>query len=534
VTARSVGTRLALLVAGLAAVVVVAAGNGVAGGTQASAKGPGIPGASKGNAPGIGRTISIALLLHLKDCGTIKAPTNIAGTEERYNTYVKWFNEHVRFPGGRKLAIEFLDSGGADPTCADVQRASILKAIKEDKVFAIIGPDGGPNPGLNAADIIAKNHVVNLASGSQFHLLHDLKTHQPYVWNLGEPGEIAFQNLTAFIQKRVKSTQYTADNGSKRPRVWGMLFLDNTLNKALANAVRKQMAGIGITAKQYFISPSIPTAAQQASGIALQMQHDGVNSLIYGFQSNAFLSFNTAASNAGYHPDFYINGYTSLPQLAVFVPLFGKEFIKRLYGVGPPMIEQERVEIDPNGDITPTSCPSCYGQVNNLQVAYTEAYVQAGGKDGRHPEIGANAVPALVWPSLATLATGIANAGSVLNAQTFAWGLQHGPMASCMTKKFYGVQPYAQAPIYGYDKPVRSYLYSGFTTLYFDPNAKTKFGSTGMFQSYDNYERFDSAKDLPANPTYDTGEKGGYKLIRQQSHINVNYDCTKQAAGAKK
>lgn len=505
----------------LAAALAAYAGSGTAGGKKPI----GVPGSARGNAPGVSKTIRVAILMQLKDCGVNKAPGNISGTEERYTTYVKWFNQHIKFPGGRKLAVEFIDSGGPDPTCADVQRASVLKAIQQDHVFAILGPAGeGINPGLNVGDIAAKNHTINI--GNSFQTFHDLKTHAPYFWELGEPTELDLQYLTDFIQKRVKSTQYTADNGSKHPRVWGMLWLDDTLNRVLANIDKRLMADIGIDVKQYFISPDLATAAQQASGIALQMQQAGVNSVIYGFTSIAFLSFNTAAANAGFHPDFYIYGNTSLPGLTIFVPYFGKEFIKRLYGVGPPLVEAEREEVDTSGDINPKSCPSCYGQVNNEQVAATQAYMQAGGSAGDHPEIGANGDTSFIWPSMATVAEGVANAGPVLNAYTFSWGLRNGPTASCMNEQFFGVQPYKQASDYTYRG--RNYLTSGYTTLYFDPNTKTTYGSLGMFQSYDNYEKFESATDLPAKPTYDTGQHGGYTLDRQRSHINVDYNCQAQ------
>jgi hypothetical protein len=527
-TRHPFGSRLAVAVVATA-LVVVGAYTGSSGATGAKTKPkPAIPGASKGNAPGVsGETVKFAVLTQTKDCGANKAPANLKGTEERYTTYVNWFNEHLRFPGGRKLEVEFIDSGGVDAACADVQRANVLKAIQQDHVFAIIGPSN--NPGVNIADIIAKNKTISIG-GFTFQTFHDLKSHAPYAWSLTEPGELSFQELTWFIQKRFKGTQYTTDDGAKKARVWGMLFIDNTLNHVLANLTKKQMTKAGINTRQYFISTNNATAAQQASGIALQMQQDGVNSLIYGFSATApFLAFNTAAKNASYHPDFFISQYGTLPQLTVFVPLFGPEFVKRLYGVGPPLIEQERVELDPSGDITPTSCPSCYGQVNNEQVAYTDAYVQAGGQDGRHPEIGANGVPTDIWPGMATLATGIAEAGPVLNAYTFSWGLQHGKTAACMTSRFYGVQPYKQSQIWGYDNPPRNYLQSGYTSLYFNPTAKTKYGSTGLFESYDNYERFDGLNDLPAKPTYDTGPKGGYKLIHQRSHINVAYDCQAKA-----
>jgi len=483
-----------------------------------------IPGANKGNAPGVSaKTIKFAVFTQEKTCGTSAADqTTVAGTKERFNTLVKWVNSHIKLPGGRKLAVEFIDDGGTDPACADVAQAAITKAIDQDHVFAIF--DDNYNPGINVADIVAKKHTLII--GWNFQTLHDLKTHAPYGWSTYEPGQISFEELTWMIQKRFKKNQYVADDGSKHARVWGELFTDNTLGHALANLTKGYMTQGGLSVKQYFISPVASTASQQASGLVLQMQQAGVNSLIYGADDlTSDLSFNAAATNAGYHPDFFISQYGTIPQLTVFVPYFGANFEKRLYGTGPPNIQAERVEVDSAGDVNPKSCPSCYGQDNGMNVAAVTAYEQAHGSAGDHPGIDSWNFAPFIWSDLMTLTMGAANAGPTLNAYTFQYGLEHGAQSQCMAQEFFGKQPYAQAAKFSFSNPPRNYLMSGFTTLHFNPNVKNAYGTMGLFESYDNYQLFNSLSSLPANPLYNTASAGGYKLVKQKGNITVNTKC---------
>ncbi|HET7572616.1 MAG TPA: ABC transporter substrate-binding protein [Gaiellaceae bacterium] len=469
------------------------------------------------------KTITFGVFTQLKDCGNSKVNADTAaGTKERYNTLVKWMNKNIKFPGGRTLRVKYYDSGAADPLCADVLRAALQKAIDQDHVFAIFNDIY--NPAVNAADIAAKKKTIYI--GFSFQTFKDLKSHAPYVWSTYEPGELSFQELSWFIRRRFAKKPYKADNGSKHARVWGALFSDTPQGHTLSNLMKKYMAQGKLPMKQYYISSDVATASQQASGIALQMQHDGVNSLVYGADAlTPDITFNTAAANAGYHPDFFISQYGTLPQLAVFVPYFGAEFTKRLYGTGPPAITQERVEVDSTGSITPKSCPACYGQNNNFNVASTKAYMEAGGSAGNHPSIGSWGWGTFIWPTLTTLVMGAANAGPVLNAHTFEWGLQHGPKMTCMQQKFFGKQPYAQAPKNMYNKPPRYFLQSGFTTLYFNPNKTNFYGSKGLFESYDNFQLFNSMKAMHQSPRYDTGAAGGYKLVKQKGNFTVNTKC---------
>jgi hypothetical protein len=509
-----------------AAIVAAMAGGAIYVGTsQAGTTTSSIPGAKAGNAPGTSnKTIKFAVFINEKTCGDEAATAaTVDGTYERFNTLVKWFNQHISFPGGRKLAVEYINDGGADPTCADVATAAINQAVTQDHVFAIL--DDEINPGIGVPAIVSKDHTVFI--GNAFETFADLKSGYPYVWSTYEPAQLSFEELSWFIGKRFKTNPYVADSGAKSTRVWGELFTDNLLGHALARDMQGYMTKAGIAnVTPYFISPVASTAAQQASGLALQMQQAGVNSLIYS--PDALVSdigFNTAAANAGYHPDFFISAYGSLPELAVFVPFFGANFSKRLYGTGPPIIWGERIETDSAGDVTPTACPSCFGQDNGIANADVKAYQQAGGAAGDHPGIASWGYGTFIWPDLATLVIGAANAGPVLNANTFAYGLEHGANTTCMTQQFFGKQPYAQGALYTFNNPARNYLQSGFTTLYFDPTMKNTYGTTGLFQSYDDYKMFTSANSLPATPSYDTGVNSGYKLIKQTGKYNVDTHC---------
>jgi hypothetical protein len=524
VTKRFFAARFTVVAIGIVVTLLAAyAGTSTAGsaGVQVAAA---VPGSNLGNAPGVtAKTIKFAVMTQIKDCGATKVdPATVAGTKERFNTLVKWVNQHIKLPGGRKLAVEFVDDGGSDVGCVDVARAGIQQAVDQDHVFAVLKDTY--NPAINVPDIIAKKKTIII--GWNFQTYHDLASHFPYGWSVYEPAELSLQELTWMIRKRFTKRQYVADNGTKHQRVWGALFGDTTLGHALSNLTKKHMATGKLALKQYYISPDPTTAGQQASGIALQMQQAGVNSIIYGADAlGPDISFNTAAANAGYHPDFFISQYGSLPQLTVFVPYFGAEFGKRLYGTGPPLIVGERVEVDSTGAVTQKISPSVYGQNNGYNKASLTAYMQAGGSAGNHPGVGAWGFGTFIWPDLMTLVLGAANAGPVLNAKTFAWGLQHGPKTACMTQQFFGKQPYAQGAKFSFHNPPRNWLQSGFTTLYFNPAKKNTYGTNGVFESYDNYQLFNSLDALPGSPKYDTGAAGDYKLIKQTGKYSVDMHC---------
>jgi hypothetical protein len=478
-------------------------GASTVGGGAAASK---VPGSELGNGKGVtDKFINIAFHITTQTCGS----TNGAARDyyERIETYVKWFNEHVAYPGGRKLKHTVVDDGGQDPNCQDKARAAGLKISKELNAFAALGVSS--NPGADVpivADTVTRNGTLHIGNNFQTQAL--LESRAPYGWSTYTTAESTLTSLTWFVEKRLKGTNYVDPQGIAKPRGYGSLFFEGKEGKDLAALVKARFNAMGIPLKQYFVSSDQNAAAQQAAGLALQMSQDQVNTLVFGVFGTGGVAVASAFDGQQYHPDNLISDYGAFGALAVFNSIYGTQ-ANRFIGVGTPCIVCERLELSASGGTDEASCPSCTMQENS--DAYVKAYKAAGGQ-ADNPQNGAPAFD--FWAQLSTLSTGVLGAGSVLNAKTFEYGLFRTEQDRCNVWRFFG-RDHPQVSYIEY-KPKKHYGASGFTTLYW-VQKQSKFGTPGYFESYDGYYRFDSLAGLPNAASHDTGVKGGYPRNRHAS-----------------
>lgn len=443
--------------------------------------------------------IKIAFHLALEPCGDNPDTAGAYVTTQQYrdeiDVLVRWFNEHVDFPGGRRLVHEYVDDGGPNAGCEDVARAAALRTTEEIGAFAALGSStnfGGAS--VFAQEVTAQGTVHIAPTG--FQLARDLTDRWPFAWGVYPIAEESLHHLAGYVANRA-DTPYVDADGAEHERRWGALFFDDPLDHELSDLVVDQLEEDGIEVTPYFVSPDDAVAGQQAVSLAAQMKADGVNSVVFGVHGVPGVSVAKSFDGQAYFPDNFISDYGAFGGLTVLNSIYGEQR-KRFQGISLASITALRV------DVTPDSSPgeSARLQENNTGVAATTAYHDAGGPLPS-PFVGAPLND--FWVELSTLALGILGAGETLNARTFAEGLESA--STCEVERFFGVAQ-EQAPLVRFSRD-RPWAYHGFTTVYWteEPSA---FGTPGFFESSDGYRRFDDAEDLPDEPSDDTGERGDY------------------------
>lgn len=513
--------RLGLVLLAAAAVTAVVSASAGAGSAKLGVPGsklvPAINVAKNGK--GVkAKTISVVFNFPLKNCDTGTAGVQPA-QEDVATVLTRWFNENVAFPGGRKLALQFVDDTGSDVGCAATSRAAGLKTTNEIKAFADIGNSTNRDGNSVYAQTVTAGGTIDIAQAASFQLTSDFTKRWPYAWGIQPSGDASFQPLAWYIGKRVKSTQYVADNGSKSARKWGIISFNGSIGSGIAAAAKKYLKAVGISAKVYYVSTDPTQMASQMTSLAAQIKNDGVNSIVYAV--NDAVTDQTVAKtfNAqNFYPDWYLSDYALVYKLAVFAsPLFPTQ-VKRIHGTGIPDIAAARIDVHPDG----SNGPSAAVQANNWRVAADNAYFAAKGTS-KFPQLGADLQG--IWNALSTLAIGIVNAGKTLNAFTWAQGLERA--TTCQKQKFFG-QFQAQSPLPEFSQS-QPWVLHGFTTYYWDSTRQSTYGAAtgGYFQSQDGYLRFDTQKSLPAKPVYDTGAHNGqYPLNPQKgTAISINMKC---------
>ena len=231
-----------------------------------------------------------------------------------------------------------------------------------------------------------RNGTVDIAPGGSFQTKKEFTDRWPYAWQVAPPGDVSLTELTWFIGKRVKNTSYVANDGSKSPRRWAMIFFDNSTGKALAKSTSASLKSQGITPKLYYVSSDPAQQAQQATPLVAQIKKSGVNSIVYGVNdAPADISLAGAFNSQNFFPDWYVSDESVMFKLAVFVNVLFPGQTKRLHGTGLPNVTATRVDVNPDG----TNGTSAKLQANDWRTASVNAYKQAGGK-AANPQNGAD------------------------------------------------------------------------------------------------------------------------------------------------
>ena len=488
--------------------------------------GPAAPAAAGGHGPGVtDKEILVVFHRKMERCGSDPQTQGDGVVNDsfydRLETYMKWFNKYVEYPGGRKLVYKLVDDGGTDVACIDKARAGGLQIAKEIRPLAALGNSiniGADLPVL--ADVVTRAGIMHIGTNFQTHA--DAKARHPYAWSSFATAEDSFSDLGVFLDTRIKHTPYRSDVGVESDRVYGALVEDSNQGRQVLSLIERAMQGAGLQFKPYFLSPDVSTASRQGASLAAQMSSDGVNSLVFAVLGRPAVAAMKAFEGQAFNPDFLISDYGGFT-IAFFTTLLaGPQQIKRFIAAGGPCIVCHRNELDLT-DTSEKGCPSCHMQENGS--AYVEAYHQAGGT-AANPQDGGWAFD--MWTQLAILSIGILNGtanGEPINAQNIARGLgMTGQEDRCDVQRFFG-RDHPQVTRTGFFNGGYQFGSHGFTTLY-GTDKRSKLGTLGYFESFDGYYRFDAANPLPPKPTYDTGQKGDYPYNKHKdTGLKVDKPC---------
>lgn len=480
----------------------------------------GQPVTAAGHGPGVTDSeILIALHVKLDPCGNDPTTQSSGAVNngdannppkfyERLEVYTRWFNEHVAYPGGRKLRIEVVDDGGADIGCVDKARAAALRIAREIRPFAAIGTSvnlGADVPVV--ADIVNREGIIHI--GINYQTEPDAAARHPFGWSIYSNGEQSFTELVWFIERRLNAMPYRDSLGVEAPRSYGVLVEDSVTGRKMLAVIEQEMRRAGLPVTPYFVSADVGTAGSQGTQLAAKMRQDGINSVMLAILGNPAIAVLKAFDGQQYQPDLLVSDYGGYT-IAFFGALyFSPQQFARTFGVGGPCIVCSRNEIDlTKAPDDPEGCPSCF-MVENSN-AYIEAYRQAGG-EAANPQDGGYAFD--MWAQLATLSIGILNGGDVLNAEAFAAGLAATETDRCDVWRFFGRDHPQNAPqgFFG----GRHDAGRGTTTLY-GVSERSWVGTIGYYESFDGYFRFDSLGEFPTAPTFDTGERGEYPFNKHE------------------
>ena len=456
------------------------------------------PGSAEKSAQGVnGRTVNIVFHAKLRDCGPDASTARMGTATEKglkaIDDYVTFYNKFVLGPYGWKLAHKVIDDGGQ--YCAEKARAAAQKIVKELKPFAVLGDSANGDQGPVLADIVTRAKIVNV--GISWSTVAELRNRHPYAWPIYGLAEQQDRHLVEWMAKRVKGTQARDVNtGAPAERVYGLITADNPEQRTLAAMTKANLAKQGIRlAHTYLVSSDPGVAAQSANNTVLKMKGDGVNTLIFAIPYTSVQSavvHTSAMSAQNYTPDLL----SSRHGIVFFDRLFDSRVWSKMRGVFQCEISCTRA----------TGKNPDFIDVNENSRAYKTAWAHLGNTDD--PENGTNPGAYTTWTMLAQLSAGILNAGPVLNAATYAAGLDAaapGGPAECIGWRLMG-RPYTYASYSGGWSSRHDTGIIGFTPGYW-VEKKNEFGTVGYYESYDNYRYF-LGGDLPKQATRDTGQSG--------------------------
>lgn len=378
--------------------------DGDSGPTAATRSGPGVD----------GRTVKIAFHAHLEDCPN---HDNEPGDDERakgrlvIDEYVRFFNEFMLDEHGWQLEHTVLDDGGH--FCPERQRSAALKIAQEIEPFAALGSSSSAQ-GPIVADVVTRAGIVH--AGTNWQLQSEEAARHPYAWNVATSADKSLRFLVSWMERRIKGTPVpdrSTPTNTEVERVYGILGLDDEL----ARLAKQDMAAAGMEVAGVYLASYDPgVTAQQVSTTVAKMRQDGVNTLVWTGTiqgSSYYIPLTETMTAQNYLPDIITDWGNSF-----FAQLANKRVWDNAKGSSAWSAIALRVELDADG--TPNEK---WSQLNENLDGYIAAWQEKLGHNDS-PQEGAYPNAYGTWGQLSLLATGIMHAGEMLNAETFAAGLE--------------------------------------------------------------------------------------------------------------
>jgi hypothetical protein len=289
-------------------------------------------------------------------CG-IQQPTP-EDFDRTIEVYEEFFNRHWQLYG-RKLDIKVFRAQALSTDSA-ATRSEAVKVDQEIKPFLLINSFAN-----EFVDETSRRGIVNFGGvglSTQF-----LKSHAPFVFQLGQDTDMQNAMLAEYIAKRVDPypTSITGDPATQGSnlvpprgvqRKYGVLYPGDAAQQltGMGDDMLARLQAKGIPAsrmKKYAYQSDATTWPTQAPNLVAQMKADGITSMLI-MVNPAFISFFTPAATAqGWFPeyivtDFVLQGTSAIPRAVAQNPVNGQPTYsqwKRAFGISfnaaPPDVQ---------------------------------------------------------------------------------------------------------------------------------------------------------------------------------------------------
>lgn len=459
-----------------------------------------------------GRTVKFVYSTQLEDCGDDPSTSGQGTANEKglrvLEEWVGWFNGVLaeETDRGWQLEYEVVDDGGR--FCPEKARATALQITKEIQPFAVLSNHIQPAEGPIIADAATRAGIVHV--GPSWPVAEQIREREPYAWPVNAVGERQFENLTAWMARRIKGTEPPDEGtgGLTGERTYGVLAIDSPVGRQLGSVVQDQMRSEGMAPEELYLMSGDPgVAAQQASSTALKMREDGVNSLVlavpYPSAINTTIVLSEAMNSQNYLPDVFVANYG----LALFDSAHNKRVWSNAKGTATliPLTLRWAVAPDENGNIDTIEE---FEEIPENESGYIKVWQDRLGHNDQ-PQNDSQPTGYMTWTQLSLLVTGLLHLDEdePLTPQTFGEAVhsaRRGGPNRCTIGRFL-VRDYDWTP--GFDWELgNSGLRAKSTSVYW-VNEQTPMGSNGYYESYDHY-RYYGADEWPAEHTHDTGQEG--------------------------
>lgn len=457
--------------------------------------------------------VKIALHAKVEECaGSTGDATDAVvndAARDMADQYIAWFNDEVLSDYGWQLEHELVNDGGNG--CPEQARAAAQQIVREMEPFAVLGSSNDGPQGPIMADEVTSAGIPHI--GINFNTLAELEDRKGLAFNVYIPAELSHQYLADYIGTRVAGTQTeNLQTGEMEDRVYGIAMPDTERYQELAGLLTDKLAEYGVeVAQTYLLSTDAEVVAQTALTTANRMRDDGVNTLILdffpvGFNSGVALTENMASQD--YLPEILIGTYG----IPIFDQSLDSTVMARAQGISSfSALALRSAYIEVDGE--PVFDPEFQDVAENTEP-FHEVWEE---RLGNNTELQVGVIEGLnfanLWQELSVLAVGLMGnpydeVGGEITREGFAeavWETAVGEDRRCDLERFLG----GTAPnhhVYSEGDGVQDGFHNRFTTVYWvnEPTLLTQ----GYYESFDNYEYFDSGDELPTEPTRDTGEEG--------------------------
>ncbi|MCI0441262.1 MAG: hypothetical protein L0177_19340, partial [Chloroflexi bacterium] len=208
---------------------------------------------------------------------------------------------------GRKVTPRIYDSRG--PSCQDAGRAMAIKAVEQDRIFAMV-QEGQEGNSSWISEEVASRRRIHIGSATSTKSYWDKRA--PYAWDgrwgQGDSAMVATASWACrdLAGRAVSSPRDALING--KTRKFGLIRFDTPPDAEVARAVDTELSRCGASlVDDIAVSTDLGTAQQQGPQALARMHQDGITSIFMGVDWQNQTTLTQTATKQGYFPEWLIS-----------------------------------------------------------------------------------------------------------------------------------------------------------------------------------------------------------------------------------